>query len=172
MSEQQNSCSDDRFTRNVLSATPVVDPFTLLDLCLASEGGAAIVVTTLERARHLPHAPDVLLGAEMEWARQQYVDAARYDEVWMIGSEAGRKAFGIAGLGPTDVDVAQLYDVNSLESAGQFEALGFCGTGEDTNFALATGIGPEGKLPICNDGDLLSFSHLGWGAPRLRSPKP
>jgi acetyl-CoA acetyltransferase len=153
---------------DVLAAPPVVDPFTLLDLCLASEGGAAVVVTTLERARDLPHAPVVLLGAGMEWLRQQYVDPARYEQVWSIGATAARKAFGQAGLGPSDVDVAQLYDVNSLEVARQFEALGFCGEGEGTDFALATGIGPDGKLPTCTDGGLLAFSHIGWGAPTLK----
>jgi len=153
---------------DVLAAPPVVDPFTLLDLCLASEGGAAVVVTTLERARDLRHPPVVLLGAGMEWLRQQYVDPARYEEVWSIGAKAARKAFGQAGLGPSDVDVAQLYDVNSLEVARQFEALGFCGEGEGTDFALATGIGPDGKLPTCTDGGLLSFSHIGWGAPTLK----
>jgi len=154
--------------RDVLEAPPVVDPFTLLDLCLASEGGAAVVVTTLERARDLPHPPVVLLGAGMEWARQQYVDPARYDEVWSLGSRAAAKAFGRAGLMPSDVDVAQLYDVNSLEVARQFEALGFCAVGEGTDFASATGLGPGGGLPTCTDGGLLSFSHIGWGAPTLK----
>jgi acetyl-CoA acetyltransferase len=153
---------------DVLAAPPVVDPFTLLDLCLASEGGAAVVVTTLDRARDLRHPPVVLLGAGMEWLRQQYVDPARYEQVWDIGAVAARKAFGQAGLGPSDVDVAQLYDVNSLEVARQFEALGFCGEGEGTDFALATGIGPDGKLPTCTDGGLLAFSHIGWGAPTLK----
>jgi acetyl-CoA acetyltransferase len=153
---------------DVLGATPVVDPFTLLDLCLASEGGAAIVVTTLERARDLPRPPVVLLGAGMEWLRQQYVDPPRYEQVWSIGARAAATAFGQAGIGPSDVDVAQLYDVNSLEVARQFEALGFCGPGEGTDFASATGIGPDGKLPTCTDGGLLSFSHIGWGAPTLK----
>lgn len=153
---------------DVLAAPPVVDPFTLLDLCLASEGGAAIVVTTLERARDLPHPPVVLLGAGMEWMRQQYVDPPRYEQVWSIGARAAERAFGAAGLGPSDVDVAELYDVNSLEVARQFEALGFCGEGEGTDFVSATGIGPDGTLPTCTDGGLLSFSHIGWGAPTLK----
>lgn len=153
---------------DVLAAPPIVDPFTLLDLCLASEGGAAVVVTTLERARDLPHPPVVLLGAGMEWLRQQYVDPARHEQAWSIGAAAARTAFGQAGIGPQDVDVAQLYDVNSLEVARQFEALGFCAEGEGTDFALATGIGPDGKLPTCTDGGLLSFSHIGWGAPTLK----
>jgi acetyl-CoA acetyltransferase len=153
---------------DVLTATPVVDPFTLLDLCLASEGGASVVVTTLDRARDLPHPPVVVLGAGMEWMRQQYVDPARYEQVWSIGNQAATKAFRQAGLGPSDVDVAELYDVNSFEVARQFEALGFCAHGEGTDFARATGIGLDGKLPTCTDGGLLSFSHIGWGAPTLK----
>lgn len=153
---------------DVLASPKVVDPFTLLDLCLASEGGAAFVVTSVERARDLRQVPVVVLGAGMEWQRQQYVDPPRYDELWTIGARAGEKAFGQAGLGPTDVDVAQLYDVNSLEVARQFEALGFCGIGEGTDFATAAGIGLDGKLPTCTDGGLLSFAHIGWGGPSLK----
>ncbi|RTL67626.1 MAG: thiolase family protein [Pseudonocardiaceae bacterium] len=153
---------------DILAAPPIVDPFTLLDLCLASEGGAAVIVTTLERARDLPHPPIVVLGAGMEWLRQQYVDPARYEQTWTIGASAARKAFAQAGIGPSDVDVAQLYDVNSLEVARQFEALGFCGPGEGTDFALAAGIGLDGKLPTCTDGGLLACSHIGWGGPTLK----
>ncbi len=154
--------------QDVLDSPPVVDPFTLLDLCLASEGGAAFVVTSLERARDLRREPVVVLGAGMEWMRQQYVDAPRYEQVWSIGSRAAAKAFGQAQIGPADVDVAQLYDVNSLEVARQYEALGFCAVGEGTDFALEAGIGLDGKLPTCTDGGLLSFSHIGWGGPSLK----
>ncbi len=153
---------------DVLASAPVVEPFRLLDLCLASEGGAAIVVTTRERARDLPRPPVVVLGAGMEWMRQQYVDPPRYEQVWGIGTAAAAKAFAQAGLGPADVDIAELYDVNSLEVARQFEALGFCAPGEGTDFASATGIGPDGKLPTCTDGGLMAFSHIGWGAPTLK----
>jgi acetyl-CoA acetyltransferase len=104
----------------------------------------------------------------MEWMRQQYVDPARYEQVWSIGASAAARAFGAAGLGPSDVDVAQLYDVNSFEIGRQFEALGFCELGEGGDFALSTGIGLDGKLPTCTDGGLLSFSHIGWGAPTLK----
>ncbi|MFJ8816556.1 thiolase family protein [Amycolatopsis thermoflava] len=153
---------------DVLSSPPVVAPFHLLDLCLASEGGAAIVVTTVERARDLPHRPVRVLGGGMEWIRQQYVDAVRYEEVWSIGSDAAARAFGMAGLTPADVDCAQVYDVNSFEVARQFEALGFCDVGEGADFAVSTGIGLDGKLPTCTDGGLMSFSHIGWGAPTLK----
>lgn len=154
--------------QDVLDAPPVVDPFTLLDLCLANEGAAALVVTSVERARACRHTPVVVLGGGMEWMRQQYVDPPRYDEVWSIGAGAARRAFGMADLVPVDVDVAQFYDVNSYEVLRQFEALGFCGEGEGGEYARERGIGLDGDLPVCTDGGAMSFSHIGWGAPTLK----
>jgi acetyl-CoA acetyltransferase len=153
---------------DVLTAPPIVDPFTLLDLCLANEGAAALVLTTLARARDCPKPPVVILGGGMEWMRQQYVDPPRYEEVWRIGAEAGRRAFGMAGLSPEDVDVVELYDVNSCEVLRQFEALGFCGEGEGADFVRERGIGLDGDFPSCTDGGTMSFSHIGWGAPTLK----
>ena len=151
-----------------LASPFVAEPLRKLDCCLETDCAATVVVTTLERARDLPRHPIVLLGAGMEWMRQQYVDAPRYEEVWGIGRRAAAKAFGRAGLGPSDVDIAQLYDINSFEVARQFEALGFCDVGEGTDFASATGIGLDGKLPTCTDGGLLACSHIGWGGPTLK----
>jgi len=73
-----------------------------------------------------------------------------------------------SGLGPADVDVAQLYDANSFEIVRQFEVLGFCAAGEGAEFALDVGIGLDGKLPTNTDGGLLSFSALGWAGPTLK----
>ena len=154
--------------QDVLDAPMVVDPFTRLDLCLANEGAAALVVTTLERARDCPKAPVVVLGGGAEWMRQQYVDPPRYEEVWPIGAQAARRAYAMAGIAPADVDLVQFYDVNSAEVLRQYEALGFCGEGEGGDFARQTGIGPGGGLPTCTDGGVLSFSHIGWGAPTLK----
>lgn len=154
--------------QDVLDAPMVVDPFTRLDLCLANEGAAALVVTTLERARNCPRPPIVVLGGGMEWMRQQYVDPPRYEEVWPIGADAARRAYAMADITAQDVDLAQFYDVNSAEVLRQYEALGFCGEGEGGPFAMETGIGRDGGLPTCTDGGILSFSHIGWGAPTLK----
>lgn len=154
--------------QDVLDAAPVVDPFTLLDLCLANEGAAALVVTSLERARDCLRPPVILLGGGAEWMRQQYVDPPRYEEVWSIGSKAAQRAYAMAGIGPDDVDLVELYDVNSAEVLRQYEALGFCGEGEGGDFARERGIGLAGGLPTCTDGGILSFSHIGWGAPTLK----
>jgi acetyl-CoA acetyltransferase len=152
---------------DVLNAPPIAEPFTLLDLCLASEGAAAMVLTERHRARGTRH-PVWLLGGGSEWFRQQYVDPPRHDEVWTIGSAAATAAFEQAGLRPTDVDVALLYDVNSFEVLRQLEALGFCGPREAPGFVRERGLGPEGCLPVNPDGGLLSYSHIGWGGPTLK----
>lgn len=154
--------------QDVLDAPPIVDPFTILDLCLANEGAAALVLTSLERARDCPKPPVVVLGGGAEWMRQQYVDPPRYEEVWRIGAAAARRAYAMAGITPADVDLVQFYDVNSAEVLRQYEALGFCGEGEGGDFARETGIGPGAGLPTCTDGGILSFSHIGWGAPTLK----
>jgi acetyl-CoA acetyltransferase len=153
---------------DVLGAPPIVDPFTLLELCLANEGAAALVVTTLERARAAARPPVVVLGGGCEWMRQQYVDPPRYEEVWSIGADAARRTFGMAGVDRSDVDVFQAYDVNSYEVLRQLEALGFCGEGEGADFAAEQGLGLDGRLPTCTDGGTMSFSHIGWGAPTLK----
>jgi acetyl-CoA acetyltransferase len=154
--------------QDVLDSPPVVDPFHRLELCLANEGAAALVLTSVQRARRCPRPPVVVLGGGAEWMRQQYVDPPRYEEVWSIGAGAARRAFGMCGLGPDDVDLLEIYDVNSYEVLRQLEALGFCGEGEGADFVLERGIGLDGALPTCTDGGILSFSHIGWGAPTLK----
>lgn len=153
---------------DVLSSPLIAEPFRLLDLCLATEGAAALVLTTLERAKSCRKPPVVILGGGEEWVRQQYVDPPRYDEVGLIGADAAARTFAMSGLQREDVDVLQLYDINSFEVARQFEALGFCAAGEGADFALERGIGIDGDLPINTDGGLMSFSHLGLGGPTLK----
>jgi acetyl-CoA acetyltransferase len=146
----------------------VAEPFTLLDLCLANEGAAAMVLTSAERARDCPHPVTAVLGGGEEWARQQYVDPPRYDDVGRVGADGARRAFAMAGITPADVDVVESYDVNTFEVARQYEILGFCGEGEGVDFAHESGIGVDGKVPTNTDGGLLSHSHIGWGAPTLK----
>lgn len=153
---------------DVLASPPVAEPFRLLDLCLASEGAAAMVVTSLERARDCPSAPAVVLGGGSEWHRQQYVDPPRYDDVARIGAGAYRRSFAMAGLRPGDVDVFELYDINTFEVVRQFETLGLCAEGEGVDYLAEAGIGLGGRHPTNTDGGLLAYSHVGWGGPTLK----
>jgi acetyl-CoA acetyltransferase len=153
--------------RDVLAAAPITSPFTLLDLCLATEGAAAIVLTRRDIAA-ATRSPVWILGGGCNWHAQQYVNPPRYDDVWTIGADAARRAYQMSGLGPKDIDVAQLYDINSFEVLRQLEVLEFCAPGEATAFVREVGVGPQGGLPINTDGGLLSYSHIGWGGPTLK----
>lgn len=154
--------------QDVLDAPMVCEPFTRLDLCLSTEGAAAMLLTTVERARACAKHPIVLLGGGAEWARQQYVDPPRYDDIGTIGRDAAERTYAMSGLGPDDVDVLELYDINSFEVARQLEVLGFCGPGEGCDLAAERGLAPEGGLPTNTDGGLLAFSHIGLGGPTLK----
>jgi acetyl-CoA acetyltransferase len=153
---------------DVLASPVVASPFRLLEVCLASEGAAAMVLTSVERARDLRQRPVRLLGGACEWYRQQYVDPPIYDEVGRIGEDAARRTFGMAGMSPADVDVMELYDINIFEVVRQLEVIGLCGPGEGTDFARERGIGVDGQLPLNTDGGLLSNAHIGWGGPTLK----
>lgn len=152
---------------DVLAAPMVASPLTILDLCLATEGAAAFVVTGASRASDT-RAPVRVLSGACEWQGQQYVSPPRYEDVWTVGRDAVDRTFGAAGLRPEDVDVAELYDISSFEVLRQLELLGLCGPGEGGDLVRERGIGPDGGLPINTDGGLLSFSHLGWGGPTLK----
>lgn len=153
---------------DVLGSPVVASPFHLLEVCLASEGAAAMVLTRADIAADGPHPVVRLLGGGSEWHGQQYVDPPRFDEVGTILSDAARRSFAMADLTPADIDVLELYDVNVIEVVRQLEVLGFCEAGEGTAFATEAGIGADGKLPINTDGGLLSFAHIGWGAPTIK----
>lgn len=153
---------------DVLASPVVAAPLHLLEVCLATEGAAAMVLTSVEVAANGPHRLVRILGGGCQWQGQQYVDPPRHDEVGSILADAARRSFAMAGISPGDVDVLELYDVNIIEVVRQLEALGFCGPGEGAAFASEQGIGPTGGLPVNTDGGLLSFAHIGWGAPTVK----
>jgi len=157
------------FTPDDVAASPMVaEPFHLLDLCLATEGASAFIITTPERASDCPTAPIHILGGGSEWFRQQYVGPPRYDEVGRIGVDAYARTFAMAGLQPADIDVFELYDINTWEVVRQVETLGLCSEGEGVDFLFEQGIGVNDGVPINTDGGLMSFSHTGYGGPNLK----
>lgn len=170
-SANPNAVMADRgtYTADDIIASPMIaDPFHLLDLCLATEGASAFIITSPERAADCPNAPAQIVGGGSEWHRQQYVDPPRYDEVATIGTDAYARSFAMAGLEPSDIDVFELYDINTWEVVRQIETLGLCPEGDGVDFLFEAGIGVNGQVPINTDGGLLSFSHTGFGGPNLK----
>jgi acetyl-CoA acetyltransferase len=147
--------------QDVLDSRLIAEPFHLFDCSLTTEGGAAVVLTTTERARDLPGTPVYLLGAGVEHRGRGYARPALWEEWGWVGERAARQAFAAAGCTVADVDVAELYDPFSFEVIHQLEAYGFCPKGEGGPFVMEGRIRPGGELPVCTDGGLLSFGHNG-----------
>ncbi|MCH8228379.1 MAG: thiolase family protein [Proteobacteria bacterium] len=144
---------------DVLNSRLIADPLHLLDCSLVSDGGAAVVLTSAERARDFPHHPVYVLGAG-EGHSHEHISQARSLTV-SAAVESGHRAFKMAGLGPDDIDVAQIYDCFTPVVLIELEDLGFCPKGEAGAFVEAGETGLEGSLPMNTNGGLLSHCHPG-----------
>jgi len=144
---------------DVLNSRMVADPLHLLDCSLVSDGGAAILLTSAERAKDFPHQPVYLLGAG-EGHHHEHISQAR-SLTTSAAVESGRRAFEMAGLSPNDIDIAQIYDAFSSMVILQLEDLGFCEKGEGGAFVESGAIDLDGQLPVNTHGGLLSHCHPG-----------
>jgi acetyl-CoA acetyltransferase len=146
---------------DVLASRMVASPFHLLDCCIAAEGGAAVVLTTRERARDLSRIPIEILGAGMQFHGAPYANPIVYRDIRRLGVDAVQRAYSMAGIGAADLDVAALYDSNSFEVVRQLEIIGVCGEGEGGPYVAETGIGLGSPLPVNTDGGCLSYAWNG-----------
>ena len=146
---------------DILGSRVVAWPFHLLDCSMTCEGGAAMVLTTAERARDLKARPIRVIGAASEQWGPEYTYPPTYERKGLLGRRAADIAFGQAGIARADVDVLELYDNFSWEIIRALEAYRYCEVGEGGDFVTSGLIEPGGKLPISTDGGLLSYSHSG-----------
>nr|WP_271209686.1 thiolase family protein [Rhodococcus wratislaviensis]GLK34388.1 hypothetical protein GCM10017611_12350 [Rhodococcus wratislaviensis] len=146
---------------DVLASPMVASPLHRLDVCLSGEGGAAVVLTSMARARDLPHIPVSVLGGSMEAIGGPYFTPPSYGAVGRIGAAAAERAFAIAGRSRDDVDVLSLYDPSSFEIIRQLEVLGYCPEGEGGRYVTSESIGIVGPRPVNPDGGCLSYAWNG-----------
>jgi acetyl-CoA acetyltransferase len=144
---------------DVLNSRMIADPLHLLDCSLVSDGGAAIVMTSAERAKDFPHDPVYILGAG-EGHSHEHISQAR-SLTTSAAVESGRRAFRMAGLGPEDINVAQIYDCFTPVVLIELEDLGFCEKGEAGAFVAAGETALGGSLPMNTHGGMLSHCHPG-----------
>ena len=144
---------------DVLNSKMIAHPLHLLDCSLVSDGGAAIVMTSAERAKDLKSRPVYILGVG-EGHSHEHISQAR-SLTTSAAKEAGERAYAMAGLGPEDIDVAELYDCFTPVVIIELEDLGFCSKGEGGRFVEGGRIELGGELPVNTHGGLMSHCHPG-----------
>jgi acetyl-CoA acetyltransferase len=134
---------------------PVVDPFCRDDCCLISDGAAAIVVMSRERARQLgAPAPVPVLGFGQGQTSWEVAQRPTLTET--AAAVSAHTAFAMAGIGPEQVDVAQLYDCFTITVLMTLEDYGFCRKGQGGPFVADGALQLGGALPTNTSGGLLS----------------
>jgi acetyl-CoA acetyltransferase len=139
----------------------VVEPLHLLDCCLVSNGGVAVIVTSAERARELRQPPVYLRGFG-QCAPGDTARAGRDPAVHTGAGPAARRALSQAGIELADIDLLELYDCYTYTVLVTLEDYGYCAKGEGGAFVADGKLGPGGKLP-CNTGGGQLSSYYMWG---------
>jgi len=145
---------------DVLNSRWISEPLHLLDCCLVTDGGGAVVVASAERARHASKPPVWLIGhgeAHTHNSITNMPDLATHQAAVL----SGRDAFAMAGLTPTEIDIVEIYDSFTITVLLTLEALGFCGRGESGAFVSGQRTAPGGPFPMNTNGGGLSYCHPG-----------
>ncbi|MFT4055521.1 MAG: thiolase [Novosphingobium sp.] len=142
-----------------LSGRMISTPISARDCCLVTDGAAAIVMTRTERARDLAKPAVPVLGAA---AATWWNSIAQAKDVTVTAAkESGARAMAMAGVSPSEIRTAQLYDAFTINTILFLEDLGFCPKGEGGRFVSSGAIAPGGSLPVNTNGGGLSCCHPG-----------
>jgi acetyl-CoA acetyltransferase len=143
---------------DVLNSRLISYPFNILDCCLVTDAGGAVVLVSPERARDLPKKPVWVLG--MGEAHDHQMISQMPDLTVTPAQYSGPAALGMAGVTLDDIDLAMIYDSFTYTVLVTLESLGFCKPGEGGEFVRGR-LGPGGALPTNTNGGGLSYTHPG-----------
>jgi len=135
----------------------IYDPFHLFDCCVETDGGAAIIITSAEKAKDLPHKP-VYISAVTQSLVPPILETGAVSET--VARRSGSRLFNMAGMTPSDIDVAQIYDHFSAFVLFALEDYGFCAKGEGGPFVENGRIEIGGALPVNTAGGHLSEAYV------------
>lgn len=144
---------------DVLGSRMISTPLHKLDCCLVTDGGAAIVLTSAERARELVDKPVYVLGFGEAQDHRNIIGMENLTST--RASESAERAFRMSGLTRADVDTAHVYDAFTISLLILLEDLGLCAKGEGGSFVESGAIAPGGALALNTNGGGLSYTHPG-----------
>ena len=145
------------------ASRPIVSPFKMLDCCMETDGGSAVVITTAERAKDLKHPAVVIKGVGQAAAADMESMTSFYrPEIAAIPSMdiAAKMAYQQSGLTPDDIDAAVIYDAFTPIVLWQLGSWGFCDLLDAPNFVLDGAFKPDGRLPTNTHGGQLSEAYI------------
>lgn len=141
------------------ASRPIVDPFRLFDCCLETDGAVAILLTSAERARDLQKRP-VLVSAAAWGSGQTLYSNEQPDTTRSSAADMAPRLYEMAGVGPNDIDVAELYDCFTYSVLVQLEDYGFCAKGEAGPFVESGATAMGGSIPVNTHGGFLSEGYV------------
>lgn len=157
-----------------LASRWVAEPFRLLDCCLETDAACAVVVTTTDRARDLTQPPVAIRAWASAIGPDGFARNNGGDLTSSTSAQVAPRLFAMAGLGPQDVDVAELYDAFTFAVLVQLEDYGFCPKGEGGPLVSSGATALDGALPVNTHGGFLSeayvhgFNHVAEAVLQLR----
>src|ERR671932_673392 len=144
---------------DVLNSRMISWPFNLLDCCLVTDAGGAVVLTSMERARDCRTTPVAILGVGESHDHSLISQMPSYTS--FAARTSGRLAFEMAGVRHDELDLAMIYDSFTYTVLLSLEELGFCGKGEGGAFVSGGRTAPGGPFPMNTNGGGLSYNHPG-----------
>ncbi|MGC1341754.1 MAG: hypothetical protein WA854_05485, partial [Candidatus Binataceae bacterium] len=143
---------------DVLASRVISSPLHLLDCCIISDGGGALVITSAERAKSLKKKPVYILGVG---EAVRHAARGHRDYLDIAAAQSGKLAFERSGVAHKDIDMAMIYDSFTITVLSTLENLGFCKRGEGGAFVSGGRLRYDGAFPINTDGGGLSSNHPG-----------
>jgi acetyl-CoA acetyltransferase len=144
---------------DVLESPMIASPLRKFDCCPLTEGGGAVVLAGRERVADTPKPPVWILGSGDELSG---LSLTRIPELMTTPTgAAAERAYAMAGVRPSDIDCAQVYDGYTIMVVMSLEDLGFCDKGDGGHYVASGAIAPDGALPINTDGGGLSSNQPG-----------